>query len=128
MKRLFINLSFYFEPIGLALLLIAFGWQCMEEHSSHMRYEGYIYELDQKIEAIWSGIKDEAMHSDRYKGEEMIYVNYDSIDKGLKDWEQIKEKFKTINKQYAICFWLRVGLYVVGSLLIILSKWPNKTD
>ena len=55
------------EPIGLALLLVAFEWQCWEEHATQMKYEGYIYELDKKLTNIWDAVYDEALHSDRYK-------------------------------------------------------------
>lgn len=28
------------EPVGLAFLLIAFGWQCLEEHTYQMKTDG----------------------------------------------------------------------------------------
>lgn len=120
------RIKHFFEPIGLALLLFAFGWQCMEEHTYQMKYEGYIYELNQNIMSIWSGVYDEALHSDRYKGEAMVWVNYDVINRSMNDWGQIQEEFKQINKQESFFFWSRVVLYILGSSLIILGKWPQK--
>lgn len=82
----------YLEPIGLALLLSAFGWQCLEERLTDDKYIGYIYEMDQKLEAIWMGVHDDALHSDRYKGSEAVYVNYDSLNRSMKDWNRIQEE------------------------------------
>lgn len=120
------RIKHFFEPIGLALLLISFGWQCMEERTYQMKYEGYIYELNQNIMSIWSGVYDEALHSDRYKGEAMVWVNYDVINRSMNDWGQIQEEFKQINKQESFFFWSRVVLYLLGSSLIIWGKWPQK--
>ena len=60
------------EPLGLILLLVAFGWQCLAEHSKQVKYEGYIYEMSQKLDAIWLGVYDEALHSDRCHGETLV--------------------------------------------------------
>ena len=49
----------WLEPLGLILLLVAFGWQCLAEHSKQVKYEGYIYEMSQKLDAIWLGVYDE---------------------------------------------------------------------
>ena len=114
------------EPIGLMMLLFAFGWQSLEEHSYQIKYEGYIYELNENIMSIWSGVYDEALHSDRYKGEAMVWVNYDILNRSMKDWKQIKEEFQQIDKQASFFFWSRVVLYLLGSLLIIYGKWPQK--
>lgn len=114
------------EPIGLALLLIAFGWQCWEEHASQMEYEGYIYELDKKLTNIWDAVYDEALHSDRYKGQSSVWVNYDSHNQSMKDWNQIQEGFAHLQKQTSFFFWARVVLYILGSILVICAKVPAK--
>lgn len=120
------NIKSFLEPIGLAILLFAFGWQCMEERTYQMKYEGYIYELNQSIMSIWSGVYDDALHSERYKGEAMVWVNYDVLNQSMKNWGQIEEEFKQINKQASFFFWLRVALYILGSSLIIWGKWPQE--
>ena len=48
----FFNMSIFkkwFEPIGLALLLVSYGWQCFEEHSTQMKIEGYFCEINEKM-------------------------------------------------------------------------------
>lgn len=32
----------YLEPVGLVLLLFAFGWQCWEERANQLKYGGYM--------------------------------------------------------------------------------------
>ncbi len=39
----------WFEPVGLILLLFAFGWQCLAEHAAQMKTEGYILEINEKL-------------------------------------------------------------------------------
>lgn len=115
----------WFEPLGLLLLLAAFGWQCWEEYSNQTKVEGYIYELNEKTLNIWSGIYDEAIHSDRYKGEAMVAVNYDVLNTQMKDWHQIQEELQTVEKQTTLFFWMRIALYVLGSVFVIAAKWPR---
>lgn len=118
----------WLEPIGLLLLLLAFGWQCFEEFGRQNQFEGYIYEIDQKLEAIWMSVYDEALHSERYHGDAVTYVNYDSLHASSKDWGQIKNDLEDVSQQVAISFWVRVVLYILGSISVIASKIPNKKD
>ncbi len=117
----------WFEVTGLFLLLAAFGWQCLDEHSKQAKMEGYFYETNEKLYAIWEGVYDEALHSDRYHGNATVAVNYDSFHAQFKDWNQVKEGMETLDHQSKVFFWIRVVLYVLGSFLIIVSKWPKTT-
>lgn len=114
-----------FEPLGLLLLLAAFGWQCLEEHSHHTKVEGYLYELNEKTLNIWASIYDEALHSDRYKGEAMVAINYDVLNAQMKDWHQIQAELLTVEKQTTLFFWMRIALYVLGSIFVIAAKCPR---
>ena len=126
-KKGFINKSIrWFEPIGLLLLLFAFGWQCFEESSSQMKKEYILLETNEKLIAIWAGVYDEALQSDRYHGEAATIVNYDAFNQSIKDWNQIQNDLKDINKQGDIFFCMRVLLYCIGSVLIIVAKLPSK--
>lgn len=116
----------WFEPIGLAFLLFAFGWQCFEERTDQMKIEGYFCEMNEKLIAIWESVYDEALHSDRYHGNAMVSVNYDSMKGLVKDWGQIKEELSTIDSQASLFFKIRVVIYIIGSVLVLLSKWPEK--
>ena len=114
------------EPLGLILLLVAFGWQCLAEQSKQVKYEGYIYEMSQKLDAIWLGVYDEALHSDRYHGKALVSTNYDALNGLVRDWQQIQESFGQLNAQGSLFFKIRVILYVLGSFLVIAAKWPRK--
>lgn len=128
-KRMNISkIKLYLEPIGLAFLLIAFGWQCLEERLTEDKYVGYIYEMEQKLQSIWMGVHDEALHSDRYKGSEVVYVNYDSLNRSMKDWNRLQEEFKQLNHQVSFSFKARVILYLIGSYLVIIAKCKEKKD
>ncbi len=120
----------WFEPAGLILLLVSFGWQCLEEHSAQMKTDAYILEINEKLLFIWDGIYDEAIRSDRYDGKAMVWVNYDSHNQSMKTWEQTQKELSDISKQKELFGSIRMVLFVIGSLLVILSKIPclkNKT-
>ena len=115
----------WLEPIGLALLLVSYGWQCFEEHSTQMKIEGYFCEINEKMLAIWEVVYDEALHSDRYDGKALSWVNYDNINKSIKDWGQVQEEMSMVQHQTS-CFGLvRIVMYVSGSILVIISKIPR---
>ena len=115
----------WFEPIGLFLLLAAFGWQCLDEHSKQMQIESYFYETNEKLLAIWEGVYDEALHSDRYHGKTTVVTNYDSLNQIVEDWGQVKKEMSTIDEQSNLFFWIRGVFYTIGSILIISAKWPR---
>lgn len=120
------KLKKWLEPIGLFLLLLAFGWQCIEERTDQMKAESYFYEMNEKLIAIWSGIYDEALHSERYNGKAMVAVNYDAINDQIKDWYQIQKELSTIDGQSSLFFWIRAALYGIGSIFVVISKIPEK--
>lgn len=115
----------WLEPIGLAFLLVSFGWQCLEERTNQMENEGYLFEMNEKLISIWDGIYDDAVHSDRYNGKTMVFVDYDSLNASIRDWSQMKKELSTIDRQANQFFWIRAVLYCIGSICIILSKWAS---
>lgn len=114
----------WLEPMGLFFLLAAFGWQCMDEQGGQMKIEGYLYETNEKLITIWEGVYDEALHSDRYNGKATVTVNYDVLNSQVKDWKKVKEEMAMLEEQSNLFFRIRVALYVLGSVCIIVSKWP----
>ena len=109
------------EPIGLTLLLFAFGWQCLEDYSNQRIYEEYVYELNQKLDVIWTGIYDEALHSERYQGDRLVSTNFDVMNSLVKDWENIQKEMTNLNTQTSSFFLCRVFLYILCSICMILS-------
>lgn len=89
-----LRIRLYLESIGL--LLTAFGWQCWEEHANQLKYEAYIYDWDQKVDAIWSGVYDEALRSERYYGTASVAVNYDSLNSRFKVWNEHRKSIKLL--------------------------------
>ncbi len=115
----------WLEPLGLAFLLFAFGWQCLEERSSQIKTEGILLEINEKLIAVWAGVYDEALNSDRYHGEAVVSVNYDAYNRSIKDWGQIQQELSVVSEQETFSFWVRVVLFIIGSVLIIVSKFPG---
>ena len=119
------KIKHWMEPIGLALVLFSFGWQCFEDHSIQTRTKGYFYDLNDRVNAIWSSVYDEALDSERYKGETVMSVDYDSLNAQFKDWNEVKKEYALVERQANIFFWIRLVLYALGSIMIILSKVLN---
>ena len=117
MKRRFQML----EPLGLILLLFSFGWQCFEEYSNQRINEKYIYEINKKLDVIWSSIYDEALHSERYHGEGLVSTDYDVMNSLVKDWEYIQKDIINLHTQSSNFGEVRVILYIIGSICMILS-------
>lgn len=122
------GIKHYFESIGLALLLFSFGWQCLEERANQLKYEGYIYELDEKVSTIWSGIYYEVLHSDYYNGPAAVALDVDGLNSTMRDWNQIQDEFEYLNNQTSNLFRLRSFLYILGSLFVIWAKLPKTKE
>ena len=120
------TLKKWLEPIGLALLLAAFGWQCWEEEATQLKVDGYFYEMYEQLGAIWMAEYDEALHSDRYHGQTTVSTNFDALNTHFPDWGHFKESFEHLEKQTSFFFKARILLYILGSLCIITAKWPEK--
>ena len=115
------------ESLGLFLLLVSFGWQCLADRLNQTKTEGYIYEMNQKLDALWSGIYDEALHSERYIGQASVSVNYDVLNQSFSGWGEAQKEFKMLNHQSSFATWFRVVLYFIGSFCILFAKLPEST-
>ena len=87
-----------------------------------------MYETNEKLLYVWMGIYDEALHSNRYGGKAVVSVNYDSLNEYIKDWGEVKNEMATLDSQANLFFRIRVVLYVIGSIFIILAKWPTPKE
>jgi len=124
MKNHFKNLL---EPIGLAILLVAFVWQMRSVYVNQSIQNDKIYKFEKAIDYILECEVDEALRdSTRYKGEAIMNIGYD----GIKDFsEAFYEDSKGICEKrdkanYA--WWWQFALYIVGSACVIGGKvWNN---
>ncbi len=111
------------EAIGLLLLLVSFGWQCLESHSESVIMEGYVYELNEKLNYVLMSEYNEAIKdSERYQGNAMTWMNYDDLSKNVTDWQQVQESMGTLKRQKQMFFYIRACLFVLGSIFVIISK------
>lgn len=81
----------WLEPLGLILLLVAFGWQCLAEHSKQVKYEGYIYEMSQKLDAIWLGVYASTFPHCSMKSSEYLWPKTKRL---VKDERRSKSKLR----------------------------------
>lgn len=113
------------EPIGLIFILFAFGWQCYEESLNSLVYESHILNINEKLNAIWAAEYDEAMHTEKYQKDTIFLhiISYESVDKSIfHDWNKTKKDLHVIESQREIGLVCRFIMYILGSLLVILSK------
>lgn len=116
------------EALGLILLLFSFGWECIENYNNRLFDDRWRYDTSIIIDAICSSELDEAFHDeDRSKGHKSILgVNYDN---SLSQF-QIHNYVETYNQRdngiTDNAVYLRIILYVVGSVLVIVSKLEKK--
>lgn len=115
------------EPIGLAILLVAFVWQMRSVYVNQSIQNDKIYKFEKAIDYILECEVDEALRdSSRYKGEAIMMVGYDGIlnfsAAFYEDTKDICDKKDKAN--YA--WWWQFALYIVGSACVIGGKvWNN---
>lgn len=118
------------EPIGLAILLMAFVWQMRSVYVNQSIYNAKIYKFEEAIDYILECEVDEALRdSSRYKGEAIMMVGYDGVlnfsAAFYEDSKDICDKKDKAN--YA--WWWQFALYIVGSALVMIGKaWNNYED
>lgn len=111
------------EVIGLTFVLFSFGWQCFEEHCNQVINEYHILTINNKLDAIWNAEYDEALHSERYKGNRLNWFGYEiTNDHTIKDWATIKKELSFIEKESNLGWICRIFLYIIGSCFIICPK------
>lgn len=113
------------EVLGLVFLLIAFGWQCWHEYRQETQIKAIMYEFNQQIFCIHSLVYNDVLKQDYYTGEEMFCIREDMYKPMNYDWCEVQQKNSNIDRESEWAFKIRVMFYVIGSVLIIVSKSNN---
>lgn len=110
------------EVLGLILLLIAFGWQCWHEYRQETQYKALMYEFNQQLFSIHTLVYNDVLKQDYFAGEERFKIEEGSYAPMNYDWIEIQKRNINLEKESEIAFTFRMVFYILGSVLIILSK------
>ena len=114
---------YIFEILGLILLLLSFGLECFSQRMEYHRAEGMILELHEKVDRLWADEYMEYTSSDENKTTSSFYMDHNSTNENWKYvGSQLNNDFESVESQSEISGKIRIVLYVLGSLLVILSK------
>jgi len=135
-KNIFFKLLSYLEIIGIFLILVAFCWQQFETDSETLSYEVDLYQIHDKLDALWGVIADDYAH--RYSNDikSLVSSNFDFILANWKYWSQMKNEKMNVDSQRESAKLFRIILYILGSCLILIRKYldiknttmPNKSN
>lgn len=116
------------EALGLILLLFSFGWECVEDYNDRSFDDTWRYDTSAVIDVICSSEMDEAFHNeDRSKGHNTLYVvNYDDAFQQYNSHNYADTFNQRNNNTIDISAYIRIVLYVIGSVLVIVSKLEKK--
>lgn len=125
-RAILANIVRRLESIGLALLLIAFGWECLTQRLEQDKTEGLAIDLHEKIDNLWACIYSEFTQSPANNTTSISMVDMNVINE---NWEysdgELRENYKSLNDDNTLLGYIRIVLYVIGSLLVIVAKWNN---
>lgn len=107
------------EGVGLLLILFAFGWQSLEEHSLQVKTDSYIYNINKKLDMLW-GIEYQKERPDK------LYANIDLYQESWKFFQDQKKELKGVDNQITVSWILRILCYVLGSVFVLLPKLWSK--
>ncbi len=111
------------EAIGLVFILVAFGWQIFEEEIRELSGETDKYQLHQKLDDLWAINSAIYTHSDINNSGAIANINYEHISNNWKYWKGLKAEKEDVNRQEKLFAWLRILLFILGSIMIIVAKY-----
>ncbi|HRX23324.1 MAG: hypothetical protein H6548_02000 [Chitinophagales bacterium] len=122
MKSILKNL----EGTGLIFILFSFGWQMFETDLSNQSTYLNNYHIHKKLDKIYMITAD--LYSQSKLNHSGTYTSADFSDI-VNNWEYFDEpgkEIESVNRQLDWTFFFRSLLYIVGSLMLIISKFKSK--
>lgn len=110
------------EGWGLLCLLLAFFMQCCTEHFDSKMQSEHLEMLHEKLDYIWYSDFDEHVNSEQNNTSMGSYLNRKFV---FEKWiwhDELEEEFSNDNLWYTIADRGRIILYVIGSILVLVSK------
>lgn len=110
------------EGIGLALILLAFGLQIFEEHSTSTKEEAHILILNEKLNTLFLSNWDlaRAINNEKFKND--LEDQFNKRYKNFPVWQETKEYVLGVESDEKYSKIFRVLLYISGSILVLLPR------
>lgn len=116
----------HLEGFGLILLLLSFGWQMLEQDLSNLSSEVDKYQTHEKLDHLYNLIADMYSTSESNRSETNVMANFPYIVKDWKYWDDINKQKESILRQTKTSTIFRSLMYLIGSVLIIVSKFKKR--
>lgn len=111
------------EPIGLILLLGSFCWQTTSNEYRDRQQQFYQSNIDEVVIATADLVASEAFRDTvNYKGHSVTNFNPDAVLRATSRIYSEQDKISNLYEQYRYYHLVQVILYIIGSILIVLSK------
>ena len=118
----------WIETAGLILLLLSFGWQTFEEDINSLSNDVDTYQVHEKLDKIWSVLTDLYSHSDANTSNTHVLSSFDVELNGWKYWGDMLKEKERVDFQSKLFGGIRIGLYLIGSFLLIVPKFRKEDD
>ncbi len=107
----------YVEFLGLGLILVATAWQVfLVDPTAAIQRDAAFYDVERKLDAIWVQLGP-LFDPERVRVEP--WVNADSR------WKLAGKGNPELASQLTMFTWIRFGLFLIGSVLTLIVKWPG---
>lgn len=109
----------YVEIMGLGLILAATAWQVfLEDATVVIKRDAAFYDVERKLDSIWAQLGP-MIDPERVTAE--AYVDANS------KWKIAGRGYPELERQLTAFTWIRFGVFLFGSILTVVAKWPRLT-
>lgn len=110
------------EGWGLLCLLLAFFMQCCTEHVDSKMQSEHLEMLHEKLDYIWYSEFDEYVNNRQNNTGMGSYLDRKFVFEKWVWYDELEKEFSYDNLCYTIVDWGRIILYIIGSVLVLMSK------
>lgn len=110
------------EGWGLLCLLLAFFMQCCTEHVDSKMQSEHLEMLHEKLDYIWYSEFDEYVNNRQNNTGMGAYLDRKFVFEKWVWYDELEKEFSYDNLCYTIVDWGRIILYIIGSVLVLMSK------
>lgn len=103
-------------------LLLAFFMQCCTEHVDSKMQSEHLEMLHEKLDYIWYSEFDEYVNNRQNNTGMGSYLDRKFVFEKWVWYDELEKEFSYDNLCYTIVDWGRIILYIIGSVLVLMSK------
>jgi len=112
------------EGLGLIVILGSFLWQLIETDLRNVEQETEYYRLHEKIDNFWSVYANDYANRNPTSGV-LTRTDFKYIFDKWKIYSESLKENRELSSQIQISTWIRVVLFVIGSVLLIIPKFQK---